>query len=133
MAKHSQPDTHSLRIFGLIWAGVLTAVAMMPVLEGEKMRLWAAMLAMAFAVLSVAWPKVFCVTRIYQGWVRLGNTLGLINSRIILFLMFFVIFTPVGILFRLLRRDPLHRKPDLQAESYFIPRESQPGSMHHQF
>lgn len=133
MAEYSQPDTYSLRVFGLMWTGLFAIVAAWPLLKGGDARLWAVAMSAAFFVVALAYPKLFSLTRFYQGWVKLGGWIGYVNSRIILVAMFFVIFAPMGILFRIFRRDPLHRKPDLQAKSYFITRESQPGSMHHQF
>jgi uncharacterized membrane protein len=133
MAKSLQPDTHSLRIFGLIWAAVFTVLAVWPLLKGGDARIWAAAVSAVFVVITIAYPRLFSLTQFYQGWVKLGEVLGFINSRIIMVLMFVVIFVPVGLLFRVMRRDPLHRKPDAQATSYFIKRETQPGSMQRQF
>lgn len=133
MAGQPQPDIPSLRVFGQIWTMLFAVVAAWPLLKGGDARLWAAAVSAVFFLVTLAYPQLFSLTRFYQGWVKLGEWLGYINSRIIMAAMFFTIFTPIGILFRILRRDPLHRKPDPQAKSYFIPRETQPGSMKHQF
>lgn len=69
---------------------------------------------------------------LYQGWVKVGEIVGLVNSRIIMFVIFVTIFAPAGMLFRLRRRDVLHKRFDEQAETYFINRDTQPGSMRNQ-
>jgi hypothetical protein len=35
---------------------------------------------------------------------------------------FYLVLTPVGLLLRLLGKDPLHRKPDRSAASYWVKR-----------
>jgi ABC-type uncharacterized transport system permease subunit len=47
--------------------------------------------------------------------------IGLVLSYVLMAFVFYVIFTPVGLWFRLIGRDPLHRKFDPNAESYWIP------------
>jgi len=46
---------------------------------------------------------------LYKLWMAIGNTLGFINTRIILGLVFFVIFTPVAIFLKLLKKDAMKR------------------------
>jgi hypothetical protein len=47
--------------------------------------------------------------------------IGFVVSHVVMAVIFFVIITPVGLLFRVLGRDPLHRKLDRSAESYWEP------------
>ena len=56
-------------------------------------------------------------------WMRLAVALGYINSRILLSLMFYGVFTPYGLVMRLFGRDPLHRR-GARRESYWIPRKT---------
>jgi hypothetical protein len=48
----------------------------------------------------------------------LGSLLHRINSWLIFGLLFYLIICPLGIVFRLVGRDPLQRRPDLRAVSY---------------
>lgn len=43
-------------------------------------------------------------------WFRLGDLLSLIITRCVLFLLFFLIITPAGILRRLMKKDPFRLK-----------------------
>jgi hypothetical protein len=54
-------------------------------------------------------------------WMRLAVLLGHINSRILLSLMFYGVFTPYGLVMRLCGRDPLRRR-GARRETYWIPR-----------
>jgi hypothetical protein len=51
--------------------------------------------------------------------------IGLVVSFMILSALFYLLFTPVSLVFRLLGRDTLHRKSDCQAGSYWVPCETQ--------
>jgi hypothetical protein len=45
--------------------------------------------------------------------------LGWVNTRLLLGLFFFLLVTPVGLVLRLVRRDPLDRKFDASAATYW--------------
>lgn len=54
-------------------------------------------------------------------WDRTGRALGWVNSRIVLNLLFFVIFVPAGIVARFAGWDPMRRKFEATSPSYRIP------------
>ncbi len=84
-------------------------------------------------VLSLIQPRIFLQIKIYQTWIKIGDFIGKINGFLISFVLFFGVFSPIGIFLKLLKKDPLKRKIDLQKSSYFIDRVKQPGSMKNQF
>jgi hypothetical protein len=43
-------------------------------------------------------------------WWKFSHALGWVNSRILLSLFFFLVLTPIGLVFRLMGRDPLSRR-----------------------
>jgi hypothetical protein len=54
-------------------------------------------------------------------WMTIAVALGWVNSRILLTLMFYLVFTPYGFISRLVGRDPLDRRA-AGRESYWMPR-----------
>lgn len=60
----------------------------------------------------------------YKPWMKLAEGLGFINTRIILFVVFYLLFFPMGIIMRLLGKDPMQRKIDTALASYRITREN---------
>ena len=60
---------------------------------------------------------------LYIGWMKFASILGWLNTRIILGLVFFLIFTPVGLIRRLFQKDVLALKFDRKAPSYWIKRD----------
>lgn len=44
-------------------------------------------------------PKI--ISRLCTGWFWIGEMLGLINSTILMFIMYFVVFTPIALIQRI--------------------------------
>jgi len=47
--------------------------------------------------------------------------IGWVMSRVALALLYLIVFTPIALVFRLIGRDALHRKPDPEAPTYWEP------------
>ena len=61
---------------------------------------------------------------IYLGFTFLTFPIGYVFSYIIMGIFYFLIVTPVGFIFKLMGKDPLHRKYEPAAKSYWIKRQS---------
>ncbi|MBK8067640.1 MAG: hypothetical protein IPK27_08400 [Rhodanobacteraceae bacterium] len=71
-----------------------------------------------------------------RAWMALGHLLGRIISPIIMGLIFFGVVTPIAIVARLRGVDPMRRRFDPAARSYWIERDPpgpDPGTMERQF
>ena len=67
-------------------------------------------------------------------WSLLGRLLHRVMSPLILGALYFLFFTPLGVLLRVLKPDPLRLTFDPSAATYWIRREKQPGQgMENQF
>ena len=71
------------------------------------LSIWPFWVLGAFWSVSVIYPKL--LSPFYTVWMFLGQVLGKINSTVILSLCYFVLFVPVALFFRLIKRDRLHR------------------------
>lgn len=61
--------------------------------------------------------------RAFHGfWMGIAAVLGYINSRILLSVLYYGLFTPVGLVRRLIGRDPMQRRAAPQS-SYWVTRE----------
>ena len=57
----------------------------------------------------------------------LGHYLGIVNTKIILGLIFYLVFTPVALFLKLFGRDPMDRKwKEETGASYWKPSNKQP-------
>lgn len=66
---------------------------------------------------ALAFPKANLP--LYAGLTLLAFPLGVVLSYLMLGVMYFVVITIVALLFRLLRKDPLQRRWDRTAKSYW--------------
>jgi hypothetical protein len=58
--------------------------------------------------------------------MKIGHALGWINSRIILGILFFLMFAPVALVLRLFGKDMLRQRLDASATTYRIASEHLP-------
>jgi hypothetical protein len=120
-------DKKGLREFGLVTGAIIAVLfgLFFPWLLGFQWPLWPWILAGILAAWALIAP--LSLNPVYHGWMRFGLVLGWFSSRIVLSILFYLIFTPVGLFMRTLRGyDPLKRKPDQQADSYRIMSSSRP-------
>jgi len=127
MGKEKMVGPAQLRSFGLIVGGIFAVIALWPPLfHGEDARIWALMVSALLAVPALALPA--SLRPIYKVWMRVGLALGWVNTRIILSLGFYGVFTPMGIVMRLFGKDPLRREFDPDVTTYRVLRSPRPGS-----
>lgn len=55
-------------------------------------------------------------------WMKMAAALGYVNSRILLGILFYFVFTPIGLVMKLFGNDPLNRRRKASS-SYWIIRE----------
>ena len=55
----------------------------------------------------------------YYAWMALAVVLGFVMTRVLLTLFYFLILTPVGLVFRIRGKDLLDRKLDREAPTYW--------------
>ena len=122
---------HDLKVFALIWAGIFMAAGVLPLFKGGDIRIWAIAVSLLFVTVSIIKPEL--LTRFYQLWTKFGGFMGNIISKVMMFILYFGLFTPVSFVLKLLGKDLLDKKIDKSQKSYWIERETQPQSMKHQF
>ena len=78
------------------------------------------LLALVVGVLGLTRPE--WMRFIYVGWMVLAFPIGWTISQVMLVVMFFGLFAPIGLVFRLLGRDPLQRARQPEPKSYWTPK-----------
>ncbi len=73
-----------------------------------------------FALLAALLPRVLHPLNV--AWMYFGALLNMIVSPIIMGAIYFVVFTPVSLFFKITRRDALNRKFDGAMPSYWLER-----------
>jgi len=78
-------------------------------------------LAVVFFLPGLLAPAI--LRPVYALWMKFAAILAWINTRIILGLTFYLVFTPIGLILRLLGKDLIKQKWDSKAKTYWIERE----------
>ena len=124
----NQISKTSLRFFGLIWSFIFAVFYLIYNYNSILLGLF-----LCFFFSACLFPRIFLILRLYQMWIKLGNIIGNINSRIIIFLLFYFLFVPFGLALKIRGKDPLKKMLDSNAESYFEDRKDDPGPMEKQY
>lgn len=116
----SAPEGGSDRSFGLVFTAVFVVIGCLPLIKSGPVRLWALAVAAIFLGLALAVPKV--LAPLNRLWMQFGLLLGRIVAPIVLFLVYAIAVVPTGLLMRLAGKDPMRRRFDSTAASYWVPR-----------
>jgi hypothetical protein len=118
--------------FGLVFSGLFLSIGMYPLVAGGSPRWWSVVAAATISVIAFCAPDLLARPRAV--WLRAGAAVGWFNSRVLLTVIFFVVFIPAGIIMRIFGKDPMMRRLDRSADSYRLRRAARPAShMEHQF
>ena len=126
-------ETKQLRSFGLLVGGIFALIGVWPALwRGQPLRLWGVIVGGALLALALIWPR--SLAQVYRLWMAVGAVLGWINTRLILGVLFYGVFTPIGLLMRLRGKDPMRRTLTPEVDTYRVVRQPRPAThMRHQF
>ena len=116
--KH-RPSRSDLHWFGPIFVAFVALIGTLATYRFDAPRVgiavWtigAVLGALYFAIPALRIP-------FYQTWMRLFFPLGWTISHLVLAVLFFGIVTPTALIMRLVRYDPMKRKWDREAPSYW--------------
>jgi len=120
------PDRQELRKFGFVFATGLVLIfgLFFPWVLEKPSPYWPWIVAAVFAGSALILPQT--LKPVFLLWMKIGHVLGWINTRIILGVVFFIIFAPVALLMHLFGKDPMHRRLDETASTYRINSEKLP-------
>jgi hypothetical protein len=124
----------SNRAFGWVFTIVFLIIALVPLFSGGAVRWWSLVLSGIVAVVTIAAPAILTVPN--RLWLRFGLLLHRIVSPVVLAIMFYGVFTPMGVLKRAFGKDSLRLSRNGSAQSYWIKRDPpgpKPESMSNQF
>jgi hypothetical protein len=122
------------RQFGLVVGLFLIAVSLWPLISHRRMR--TPVLVAGAVLLLAAALAPFLLHPLNRAWTMLGVLLGRVVNPVVMAVLFYLVFTPVGLLLRLLGKDPLRLRWDAQAASYWVERQPPgppPETMANQF
>jgi hypothetical protein len=118
--------SRELRQFGLIMGAVIAALfgLLLPWLLQRPWPAWPWIVAAILWLFGLLAPAA--LRPVHRGWMAFGDVAGWINSRLVLGVVFFALITPLGLIRRLLGRDPMRRGSQHNLDSYRIVRDERP-------
>ena len=119
-AEPSTPTVTELRNFGLLMGVFIAGIfgLLIPWIWDLTHVSWPWVLGSIF----VGWALIAPTTlaSVFKLWMKFGTVVGWINTRLILAIVFYLMFFPLGGIMRLFGWDAMHRKIDPGLYSYRI-------------
>jgi hypothetical protein len=128
MAAHLIPelDRKGLRDFGLVTGAIVAALfgLLFPWILERHYPIWPWIVLVVLGGWGLIAPEL--LRPVYRAWMKLGLMLSKVTTPIVMGAIFFVIIVPIGLVMRLMKRDPMRRSFERDATSYRIPSEQPP-------
>jgi hypothetical protein len=123
------PDRKRLRQFGIIaliafgllgawarWKGHLAGIDLGDAADTVSTVLWC--VAGLSGLFSLLWPPAN--RALYVLLILVAFPIGTVVSYVLMAFLFYVVITPVGLWFKIVRRDALHRRFEPDLGSYWV-------------
>ena len=111
----------SHRSFGVLFVAVFALVGSYVWWRGGSLHPWWFGLSASTLLVTLVAPGL--LAPLNRAWMRLASILNTIVSPIVLGIMFFGVFAPIGIVMRLAGRDAMRRRLDPGARTYWQERD----------
>jgi hypothetical protein len=116
------PDSKTLRQFSAIWVVFFGGMAVYQYFAKGHATAAAVIALLACTVGPLGLVRPQAVKWIYVGWMMLAFPIGWTISTLMLGLLYYGIFTPLGVVFRARGRDLLGLKPHPDKPTYWHPK-----------
>lgn len=118
--------------FGLITGGACLLISLWQYFSHHHAMIWLSAIGVLLVSCAAIIPQILNPLRLV--WDRIGYVLGIINTTIILFLLYFLIITPIGLIMRLFGKSNLDLKLNANLSTYWKPvKKVEQSSMKQQF
>lgn len=112
------PNRRELRQFAALWVGFFGLIGLYYLLVNGSSTAAGVLWAVS-AVGVVGWFVPSFIRPPYVVWIALAMPIGWTLSHVLLLGMFYFVFTPIGLIMRACGYDPLERRLDRNAKSYW--------------
>jgi hypothetical protein len=126
------PSATTLRQFAFIWLVFFLGLGCWQGLIRGRSELGVALAIAAVLIGLLGLAKPAAIRWLFVGWMVAVFPIGWVVSQLMLAMLFYGIFTPIGVFFRMVGRDALRRKFPLRTETYWSPK-TQPTDIRRYF
>lgn len=119
------PTTRQLRQFGVV---CLVALPLLAVIWSDSSRVlaWMTGIGAVLAVVGLAVPAA--LKPVFIGLMLVALPIGMVVSEVVMVLIYFAVFLPIGICFKLVGRDALKRSLDPSGSTYWEDKKAPSGA-----
>lgn len=117
-------DRKGYREFGLTTGAIVAGLfgLFFPFILDASFPVWPWIIFAVLAAMALAAPM--SLAPVYKYWMKFGHFMGTyIMTPLIMMIVFFGMFMPIGLLMRLSGKDSMERKLDGSANTYRVPSE----------
>jgi multisubunit Na+/H+ antiporter MnhG subunit len=130
------PSQRDVRQFSYYWLPAICFVLSgLAVYRFESWRTAGALAAVGGLSIVLGAIRPTWMRAVFLGWMWAAFPIGWLVSHALIAAIYFLLITPMALVMRATGRDPLSRRFDRDAKSYWVPRpkESDPGRYFRQF
>ena len=120
-----QIKTGSNRSFGIIFAIIFLIIFLWPLTNEKDLNFWFLFVSIIFFILGLLKSKI--LTPLNKLWIKFGILLGKFIAPIIMAIIFFGVVTPLSIMMKLFKKDPLSLKKN-NDKTYWIKKDNKTKS-----
>ena len=122
------PTRQQLCVFGTAWLVFFGILGGMACWKNDSWAVAAGFFAVGVIVpaIGVFWPGLLRI--VFLGTSYATFPIGILFSNTLLALVYFLVLAPLGVAMRLRGHDPLRRRFDRAAKTYWTPREREEAS-----
>ena len=130
------PKSKQLQNFGKIALAASVIISLLLyLLKGVAIQWCLIIFAVGCIIFIISMISLKLTKMIYLGMILLTMPIGWVVSFILMAAFYYLLLAPLGLFFRLIGRDPLYRRFDPTAKSYWMSRQPPKGpeQYFHQF
>ena len=111
-------DRSGLRQFGLVTGGMFAGLfgVVFPLVLDFTYPVWPWIILGVLGGVALTVPSA--LGPVYYWWMRLALLISKVTTPLVLGIVFFVIVSPMGVIMRVFRWDPLFRRRDEESETF---------------
>lgn len=117
MSENITYNKDILKDFGILFAIMVPLLfgILFPTLFDESSKSWPWVTGWIFAIFSIAAPQL--LKWVYIPWMKIAHVLGIVNTHVLLFIVYFLLVTPIGLIRKLLGKT-IELGPDSEVQTY---------------
>lgn len=116
------PSRRQLVQFGFVWLGFVAAFGAVARFKLASPTAGWVLWGLAVAVPVIGWLVPPVMRAVFVGMSYLAWPVGMVVSHVVLAVVYYGVVTPIGLIMRLVGYDPMQRRLDPRADSYWIER-----------